>query len=58
MSLDSLVEGVDFEINSDGLVVFTKHYLLKRGYCCESGCKNCPYKDQKIQKSITEVKDT
>lgn len=28
----------------DGFVVFTKEYHLKRGYCCNNGCKNCPYK--------------
>lgn len=38
-----LVEGVDYYFNEDGLMVFTKHYLIKRGYCCESGCKHCPY---------------
>ena len=21
----------------------SKKYLLSRGYCCGSGCKNCPY---------------
>jgi hypothetical protein len=26
-----------------GLVVFTAVYHLKRGYCCESGCRHCPY---------------
>jgi hypothetical protein len=25
------------------LMVFTKLYLQKRGYCCESGCRHCPY---------------
>ena len=27
----------------DGNLVFTAHYLLKRGHCCQSGCLNCPY---------------
>ena len=26
-----------------GLYVFTAQYLLKRGYCCQSGCRHCPY---------------
>lgn len=26
-----------------GLVVFTASYLAERGYCCESGCRHCPY---------------
>jgi hypothetical protein len=24
-------------------LVFTEAYHLKRGYCCESGCRHCPY---------------
>jgi hypothetical protein len=39
---ENLVEGVDYYIE-DGLYVFTREYLLKRGYCCESGCRHCPY---------------
>jgi hypothetical protein len=26
-------------------VVFTAEYHLKRGYCCNSGCRHCPYRD-------------
>ena len=33
----------DYYFNADGLVVFTAEYLLQRGYCCGSGCVNCPY---------------
>lgn len=33
----------DFYISSKGYVVFTKHFHLKRGYCCTNGCKHCPY---------------
>jgi len=24
-------------------MVFTAAYHLKRGYCCGSGCRHCPY---------------
>ena len=24
-------------------LVFTEAYHLKRGYCCQSGCRHCPY---------------
>ena len=41
--LENLIQGEDFEINSDGKVVMTKKYLSKRGRCCTSGCTNCPY---------------
>ncbi|PYP92082.1 MAG: hypothetical protein DMG65_05530 [Candidatus Angelobacter sp. Gp1-AA117] len=37
-----LVEGEDFYIEN-GLYVFTREYLLKRGFCCQSGCRHCPY---------------
>ena len=26
-----------------GYIVFTKLQHLQRGYCCESGCRHCPY---------------
>ncbi|MFM7110382.1 MAG: DUF5522 domain-containing protein [Planctomycetota bacterium] len=37
-----LVEGVDYHVE-DGRWVFSAHYHLKRGYCCSSGCRHCPY---------------
>jgi hypothetical protein len=27
------------------ILVFTAAYHLKRGYCCESGCRHCPYRN-------------
>jgi Family of unknown function (DUF5522) len=33
----------DFYTTPDGYIVFTEQYHLKRGYCCKSGCKHCPY---------------
>ncbi|HWA93179.1 MAG TPA: DUF5522 domain-containing protein [Terracidiphilus sp.] len=27
----------------NGLMVFTAAYHLKRGSCCGSGCRHCPY---------------
>lgn len=33
----------DFYYSEEGFIVFTKQYHLKRGYCCQSGCKHCPY---------------
>jgi hypothetical protein len=35
------VEGRDF-VMEDGLLVFTRSYLLQRP-CCGNGCRNCPY---------------
>lgn len=36
-------DNLGYYFNNDGFVVFTAEYLLKRGYCCGNGCKNCPY---------------
>jgi len=38
-----LVKNIDYIINDNGDLVFTAHYHLKRGYCCQSACLNCPY---------------
>lgn len=40
----------------NGLMVFTEAYHLKRGYCCQSGCRHCPYrlrKDNNIKKKVS-----
>jgi hypothetical protein len=26
-----------------GFSVFTAEFLARRGYCCGSGCRHCPY---------------
>ncbi len=43
MAYQPLVRGVDYTIDAQGRWVFTASYLLRRGYCCGSGCRNCPY---------------
>jgi hypothetical protein len=42
-SRNQLVEGEHYYYNEQGYWVFTEKYHLLRGYCCESGCKHCPY---------------
>ena len=37
------LEKDDFYFSEDGYKVYTEKYLLKRGYCCQNGCKHCPY---------------
>jgi len=37
-----LEEG-DYYMTAQGYKCFTEQYHLKRGYCCESGCKHCPF---------------
>jgi hypothetical protein len=36
------IEGRDFYFEN-GLMVLTRDYLLNRGYCCERGCRHCPF---------------
>ncbi len=38
-----MVRERDYTIDENGLYVFTREYLLRRGYCCLSGCRNCPW---------------
>jgi hypothetical protein len=38
-----MVRGRDYTVDESGLYVFTREYLLHRGYCCLSGCRNCPW---------------
>ncbi len=33
----------DYYLDAQGLLIFTAVYLLKRGYCCRTGCRHCPY---------------
>ena len=44
-SLDAvvpLVENEDYYFDH-GLMVLTARYHLRRGYCCNQGCRHCPY---------------
>ena len=34
----------DFYYDGEYLV-FTEAYHRKRGYCCNSGCRHCPYQE-------------
>ncbi len=36
------LEPGDYYMDGPNLV-FTEQYHLKRGYCCGSGCRHCPY---------------
>ena len=42
---EAIEKDIDFYIDpKTRLNVMTSKYLLKRGYCCENGCRHCPYK--------------
>jgi len=32
----------------NGKFVFTERYHLRRGVCCGSGCRHCPYDHQAV----------
>ncbi len=49
--MNKFVEGEDYYFNDDGLMVLTKRYLLKRGYCCGKKCENCPYDHINVPKN-------
>jgi len=42
MAKTELQENLDYYIEN-GLYVFTAAYHLRRGYCCGSRCRHCPY---------------
>jgi hypothetical protein len=41
--LDGPLQPGDFYMEGPNLV-FTAAYHLRRGYCCNSDCRHCPYK--------------
>jgi len=50
-SQPALIEGEDYY--SEGpAIVFTARYLRRRGYCCESGCRHCPYETAQVNKQV------
>ncbi|MSP26465.1 MAG: hypothetical protein EXR75_15205 [Myxococcales bacterium] len=50
-----LVQGVDYTMEGPNLV-FTAHYLLKRGSCCNKGCRHCPYREGAELKVNVEIR--
>lgn len=39
---EETMEDPDFYVE-DGRVVFTRSFHLRRGICCGSGCRHCPF---------------
>ena len=35
-------KGRDYYLDN-GAIILTERYLKKRGKCCSSGCRHCPY---------------
>ena len=42
MEQEPLIQGRDYYLEN-GCWVFTASFLQRRGYCCQSGCRHCPY---------------
>lgn len=54
----SFIEGEDFYYDDNGLMVLTAAYLKRRGHCCHSDCRHCPYKDESANSDIPfELRD-
>ena len=34
----------DFYYTPEGYLVFTEQYHRRRGFCCGSGCRHCPWR--------------
>ena len=54
----NIKEKEDFYFNEQGYKVFTESYHLKRGYCCKSGCRHCPFGyDKKTDRFVKKKKE-
>ncbi len=42
-------EGEDYYFEN-GFLVMTEAYHKKRGYCCGSGCRHCPFEHANVVK--------
>ena len=52
--LTAQINGDDHYTDPDtGYLVFTEKYLARRGECCSSGCRHCPY--QEVWKNAAET---
>ncbi len=51
-----LVEHEDYYLDH-GLMVLTARYHLRRGYCCEQGCRHCPYPEAPKENRKPEAAD-
>jgi hypothetical protein len=55
-SFNQLIPGEDYYLEG-GLLVMTAAYLEKRGSCCGSGCRWCPYEPKHQAGSITLARE-
>jgi len=55
--MDEVIEGEDFYWE-DAWMIFTRRFLLRRGYCCGSGCRHCPYEPRATKGTTTSAAET
>ncbi|AWM41154.1 hypothetical protein GobsT_02360 [Gemmata obscuriglobus] len=48
------VEGIDYYVEN-GKWVFTAAYHRKRGHCCKSGCRHCPFGNAPSDRTAEEA---
>ena len=51
-TMQQMQEGRDFYWEGR-FMVFTSTYHRRRGYCCGTGCRHCPYDPQWIKDNTT-----
>jgi len=44
-------QGVDYYLEK-GQIIMTESYLEKRGRCCGSGCRHCPFLPHQTKGSV------
>lgn len=52
-----LILGIDYYLE-DGKFVFTEAYHRKRGSCCNSGCRHCPWPEEREARRARERAET
>jgi len=51
--MKDLIEGIDWYRDGEtGNFVWTSKYLSDRGFCCNGGCRHCPYDESGDLKSF------
>ena len=60
--IDKMEEKPNFPMDADyymenGFLVVTESYHIKRGYCCGSSCRHCPYEHENVKVVKHEIKN-
>jgi hypothetical protein len=52
----NLIEGVDWYRDEEtGAFVWTAKYLADRGFCCNGGCRHCPYEENGVLRLVETI---